>query len=147
MCRYCLLGLLLITPLVFYPFLRDSRTHIDVCPAPRNDNPLSEQAQIALHCFSAMPGPMMPASVPWDPLCRIALDKSKEMDKLVETDPVKFLELCLAQYPKNVQGYRCIFDKHEKVNGTMRDPEIIRAHFREKPFSVHMAWLDGADRA
>jgi hypothetical protein len=140
--RKLLLGLLLLAPLGVYPFLRDTKVHIDNPYVPPAANPLSEQAQVALHCFSAIPGPMFP-SIPWEPLRRIAADQSDEFDALVQKDPVQFLERCLAQCQRDAQNYRCIFAKRERVNGSLGKRETILVHFREKPFSVHMEWKDG----
>ena len=141
-----LLGLLLLTPLAAYPFLRDSNVPPPYIHPAEQENPLSEQAQIALHCFAGAPGTSLAASLPWEPLRRIAMDQSEELDKLAKDEPVKFLERCLAHYEKEVQGYRCVLAKQEKVNGKLRDYDVVRACFREKPFSVHMEWCEGLDR-
>src|SRR5476651_1896151 len=99
--RKLLLGLLLLTPLGVYPFL--TKAHVPYVPP--QTNPLSEQAQNALLCFGALPGPMMP----WEPLRRIAADQSEELDALAKSDPIKFLERCLERYERDVHGYRCVF--------------------------------------
>lgn len=65
-------------------------------------------------------------------------------EELARQKPVEFLEFCLAEYDKKVTGYRCYFVKQERVQGNLREPEKLVVHFREKPFSVHMAWLEGA---
>ena len=75
----------------------------------------------------------------------IAADQSEELDALAKNDPVKYLERCLEHYQREVHGYRCVLAKQERVNGTLRDYEVIRACFREKPFSVHMDWCEGLD--
>ena len=69
----------------------------------------------------------------------------QQMEKLAAEDPISFLEVCMTRYEKEVQGYRCIFVKQEKVAGKLRDKEKLLCYFREKPFSVHMRWLEGKD--
>jgi hypothetical protein len=63
---------------------------------------------------------------------------------LAQKDPLQFLEQSLKSY-EDIQGYRCIFGKQERVQGKLLDPEVIRVHYRARPFSVHMQWLEGAD--
>jgi hypothetical protein len=46
-----------------------------------------------------------------------------------------------------VQGYRLTFLKQECVKGKMGPKETIKVHFREKPFSVHMDWVEGKGKA
>ena len=76
-----------------------------------------------------------------------ALTHNEKMEKLAAEDPIKFLETCMSRYENEVQAYRCIFAKQEKVAGKLLDKEKLLCHFREKPFSVHMRWLEGKDRA
>lgn len=142
--RKLLLGLLLLAPLGFYPALRDNKVHSTI-PDPPARNPLAEEAQVRLHSLALLPGNTFPGCMPWESLRRIGEDQSNKMEELVKKDPVAFLEYCLDRYTKEVQGYRCTFAKQERVNGTLRDYEVIRANFREKPFSVHMEWKEGLD--
>ncbi len=144
MIRYFMMGLLFLAPLGFYPFLRDAHSPMPVPPPPAPGNPLAVEHELALHCFAAQPGYTFPGSLPWESLRRIGDDRSQAMTKLAESDPVEFLKICLERYKKDVQAYRCTFEKREVVKGTERENEIIRAHFREKPFSVHMEWKEGA---
>ncbi len=147
MVRKLLFALLVIAPLGFFPFLRDTKsTEIDAPKRPPQAHDLMPpDAQIALHTLSALPGHAFPGNLPWESLRWIAADQSRELEALAEKQPVKFLELCRERYLTEVQGYRCTFAKHEKVKGVLRDAEVIRAHFREQPFSVHMEWKKGED--
>ena len=148
MCRKMLLGLLLLAPLALYPFLRDTgaengRTKYIPQPPP----PLTPDEHLVLGCFALLPGQPFPASIPWEPYRKIGQQESHALELLAEKDPVEFLQLCLNRYEREVHGYRCIFAKQEKVNGKLRKKEKILVHFREKPFSVHMEWLEGKDKA
>jgi len=62
-------------------------------------------------------------------------------------DPLGYLESCLERCEKEVQGYICTFRKQERVQGRLLKAEKIVAHCREKPFSVHMDWLEGEGKA
>lgn len=68
-------------------------------------------------------------------------------DALPEPDPVRFLELCLERYEREVHGYRCTFEKRERVTGALNPREVIEADFRERPYSVYLRWLEGARKA
>jgi hypothetical protein len=67
-----------------------------------------------------------------------------EMAKLARYDPIAFLENCLRRYQAEVHSYSCIMQKRESVNGKLQDWETVQVHFREKPHSVYLCWLDGA---
>jgi len=73
--------------------------------------------------------------------------QSTDLAELARTDVIAFLERCLARYQAEVESYTCILAKQERLDGKLRDPEIIRCAFKEKPFSVHMRWIEGKDQA
>ncbi|MBI2804422.1 MAG: DUF1571 domain-containing protein [Planctomycetes bacterium] len=145
-----LLGLLLLSPLAAYPFLRDDR---DVCLPPNlnipnpGPPPLTQDERLVLGSLAFLPGQAFPGAIPWGPLRDIGEQRTKVMDDLARTRPLAFLEHCLEHYKKEVAGYRVLFLKQERVQGKLRPKEKIVAHFREKPFSVHMNWLEGRARA
>ena len=142
--RKLLLGLLLLTPLGLYPFLRNSdgsKLPIDYFPDPVPA--LTPDERLVLGCLTVFPGDSFPASIPWEPLRKIGQQESRAFEELAAKDPVAFLARCLSRYEKEVKGYRCIFVKQERVAGKLGPKERIRVHFKEKPFSVHMDWLEG----
>lgn len=69
------------------------------------------------------------------------------MAKLARTDPVAFLQHALRRYERDVQGYRCLLVKTERVNGRLLSEERVRSSYREKPYSVLMVWEKGAGKA
>lgn len=145
MLRKMLLTLLLISPLGFYPFLRDDGTPKMPLNSIKHLPPrLSKQEELALYCLSLFPGQSFPAALPWEPLRVIGEDRSIEMRTQAEKQPIEFLERCLSKYRQDVQGYKVTFLKRERVKGNLNDPERLIAHFRESPFSVHMEWKEGA---
>lgn len=40
-------------------------------------------------------------------------------------------------------GYKVMFHKHERIDGTLQDPQTIAMDIRHKPFSVYMKWKTG----
>src|SRR5262245_46839752 len=68
-------------------------------------------------------------------------------DYLAQHEPLKFLQMCLDRYERDVHGYACTFNKVERIAGKLRKPEKIHVHFREQPFSVYFHWLEGKDMA
>ena len=149
MIRKFLFGLLLLAPLSIYPLLRDSDSHDGYegdCTQHQAD-PLTPDQHLALGCLSILPGQSFPGCIPWEPMRDLGQQESRALEELAQKDPVEFLQQGLNRYTKEVRGYRCIFDKQEKVNGKLRQKESIRVHFREQPFSVHMDWIKGEGRA
>jgi hypothetical protein len=77
------------------------------------------------------------------------------MEQLARQDPVAFLENCIRYYDRNVQGYRLIMYKQERLpkkdpieKRKLQNKEVIEVCFKEKPsFSVYMHWLEGARKA
>lgn len=68
-----------------------------------------------------------------------------EMERLAEADHVALLEMCL----RNAEGYRDYagtFIKQERIEGALRDEQIIDFRHRDAPFSVAMAWRKNAPR-
>ncbi len=69
------------------------------------------------------------------------------LEKLLQSEPLVFLDQCFEKCTKEVRSYTCTFRKRERVQGKLRDPERIEIHFRQEPFSVHMHWLEGGGAA
>jgi hypothetical protein len=145
MIRKFLLAVLLLAPLGFYPLLH-SKPEIGENDKP---NPPSQQASLtedersALASLSILPIQSFPGAFPWVAMHEVAEGKTRKLDELAEKDPVAFLEQALKKVDKEVHGYRCMFDKQERVKGALRKPESILVHFRKEPFSVHMNWKKG----
>jgi Protein of unknown function (DUF1571) len=176
MIRKFFLGILLLAPLGFYPLLHSEPTGDDNPNPPSPQEALTTDHQLAIACFAILPSQSFPGGIPWEPMRNLAehgtphlthlaekdlvafikrvLEEKDDKDSIVflertlaERDPVAFLERALARVDREVHSYRCIFDKQERVKGKMRPRESILIHFRNEPFSVHMEWLEGQDRA
>lgn len=101
---------------------------------------------LALYPLLRDPAPPQCVIAPALPPRPVPPEEKLSNEELAKRKPVEFLELCLAEYDKNVTcGYRCHFVKQERVKAKLRDPEKLRVNFRAKPFSVHMFWLEGAE--
>jgi hypothetical protein len=68
-------------------------------------------------------------------------------DPLPDNDPVAFLEKCVERYRREVQGYSLTLQKQERLKGKLYPKEIIEVHFKEKPHSVYMRWLQNPRKA
>jgi hypothetical protein len=66
---------------------------------------------------------------------------------LCRHDPIGALARSLHNYRRDVEGYTCTFIKQERIDGKLRNREVIRCDFRESPFAVRMEWIEGRDRA
>jgi hypothetical protein len=69
------------------------------------------------------------------------------LEQWAENDPVGFFEMILARYERHVQDYTCLFTKQELVNGRMTSRQVMKAYFREDPYSVRLEWIKNRDRA
>jgi hypothetical protein len=66
------------------------------------------------------------------------------MERLAATDPVAFLEACVARYDRKVTSYTTLLIKQERIAGTLQAEEWMRCWFSEKPtFRVLMQWERG----
>jgi hypothetical protein len=72
------------------------------------------------------------------------LPDTEAVERLVKTDPVAFMRVCLQRYDRDVKGYRCTFVKQERLGGKLQRSEVIDICFREDPFSVLFDWKEGA---
>lgn len=70
-------------------------------------------------------------------------DPSGAMEQLLAADPVAFLDHCLERYEREIHSYKATLIKQERVKGKLGAEEEIDVHFRERPFSVLMAWKRG----
>ncbi|GMU23956.1 MAG: hypothetical protein AMXMBFR13_40330 [Phycisphaerae bacterium] len=61
-------------------------------------------------------------------------------------DPLGVLQMALDRYDRSVRDYTCTFTKQELVNGKLTQEQVMRAMFREKPFSVRLEWTQNADK-
>jgi hypothetical protein len=138
-----LTALALVTLLAALPLFSHSgaqQSNLDQPDQQIKSSPLSSEQEFAVGCLTILPCQVSPASIPWESIKQL---ESLVVGRIAESDPVAFLQQGLTRYKNEVQGYRCIFDKQEKVNGKLLPQESILIHFREKPFSVHMEWKQG----
>jgi hypothetical protein len=69
-------------------------------------------------------------------------------DPLPVEDPVAFLEKCLQKYDEqHIEGFTCILQKQERIDGKLMPSEETEVAFRAKPHSVFMHWVRGARKA
>jgi hypothetical protein len=86
-------------------------------------------------------------SIPAAPTTTVGPTSERPFADLCHDDAVAALAKSLHKYRTEVEGYTCTFIKRERINGKLRDREVIRCDFRESPFSVRMEWLEGGGRA
>lgn len=108
--------------------------------------------QEVLANLAVLPGQSYPASLPWSSLQQLGARGAVPLEHLRHACPLEFLDLCLDRYERDVRSYKLTFLKRERVAGKLYPPEgkgfeKMQVHFREKPFSVHMAWLANAHLA
>src|SRR4051812_4135655 len=60
------------------------------------------------------------AALPWYAITQIGKHDLYPLENLLASDPVLFLEMCLHRYEQEVQGYKLIFNKRERVAGKLR---------------------------
>jgi hypothetical protein len=104
---------------------------------------------LAALVFLIMPRPSLDAPPPLAEVTDVGarLPDEAQLKHLARTDPIAFLQACIVRYNRQVHGYRCILDKHERLEGKLHDPEEIDVAFREEPFSVLFEWKKGAGKA
>ncbi len=69
--------------------------------------------------------------------------KTGDLENLVVSDPVAFLEQCLDRVDRHIHAYTATLVKQERLQGKLGAEEEILVTFRESPFSVLMEWKRG----
>jgi hypothetical protein len=76
------------------------------------------------------------------------LPDNRRMEMLAKDDPIAFLENCLIRYDREVQGYRLLMQKQERLQGKLQKREVVEVCFEHGPaangHSVFMRWIEGA---
>lgn len=88
---------------------------------------------------------LLAARAPESPVEEKAVPVSR--DPLPNPDPIAFLRMCIERYDREVQGYRCVLEKRERIGGRLYRKEVIEVALREHPFSVYLHWVEGARKA
>lgn len=107
---------------------------------------LSERGVEASPTPAAAPAKPDPAQALASPV-RSTLAHLPTIEDQASHDPYVFLQESLQDYDRRVRDYTCTFTKTEYLAGELSDEQVMRAMFREKPFSVRLEWLKNADKA
>lgn len=73
--------------------------------------------------------------------------ESETLEARAARDPVAFFEGLIDRYDRSVRDYTCTFTKQERIAGRLTEEQVMRAMFREQPFSVRLEWVQNADKA
>lgn len=97
--------------------------------------------------FAVAPDQGLHGVFPWQPLLHLADNNGFTLENLLESNPLRFLELCAERYDREVHSYNLLFVKKERVKGKLHPPddkyEKIQVAFREKPsFGVLFVWKE-----
>jgi uncharacterized protein DUF1571 len=106
--------------------------------------------QDLLASLASSPCQVFPANLPWAVMRKVALHRDQIIEEILRDEPagaIKFLQMSLERYNREVKGYSCILIKKERVEGKIRVLEKTECYFREKPFSVYMNFLAGVGEA
>ncbi len=63
--------------------------------------------------------------------------KAETLEKILETDPIQFLEMSLKKYDETIKGYEHILDKHERIQGKLARPEKVSVLPRKAICRLH----------
>jgi hypothetical protein len=91
-----------------------------------------------------MPAAGVPGGLPWYAMYQIGKKDLFPLENILVYQPSLFFQMCLDKYDQETQGYKVLFCKQERVKGKLLDAEKIEVHFRERPYSVHFNWKEGA---
>jgi len=71
---------------------------------------------------------------------------TESLEDFARRDPMGFIQKALDRYDSSVRDYTCTFAKQELVNKRMSKEQVMKAMFREKPFSVRLKWIKNQDK-
>ena len=77
---------------------------------------------------------------------KTAPDVVQHLAQLAKTDHIALLNYCLKHYDAHYYDYTCTLIKQERLRGRLGKVQWIDVKFRDKPFSVAMAWTKNATR-
>jgi hypothetical protein len=100
--------------------------------------------------LACSPIQVYPGNMPWAVLRKISVHHQQIIEEILKNQPegaIKFLQMSLERYEREVKGYSCILVKKERVGDKVKPQEKTECYFREQPFSVYMNWLKGAGLA
>lgn len=153
------LGLILAAAWPAYLLLRDDQGLADDDPlTSASDTQICSRGQCAwagvernlicediATCLGMMPSVGVAAglAVPWTAFYQIGKKDLFPLENILKDQPAQFLQMCLDKYDREIQGYKVVFYKKERVNNKLQPHEKIFVHFQQKPFSVHFHWLEG----
>lgn len=72
--------------------------------------------------------------------------QAETLEERAARDPLGFIEYCLDHYDHTVRDYTCSFTKQELIGETLSEEQVMKAFFREKPFSVRLEWVKNEDK-
>jgi hypothetical protein len=66
---------------------------------------------------------------------------------LAQSDPMKLAHLGQERYQTEINDYRCVLIKQERLPAGMSDVQEVEVRFRKEPRAVYMIWLENAAEA
>lgn len=72
------------------------------------------------------------------------LPTPEQFAELAKTDPVAMLKACVTRYEREVNGFRAVLEKQERLENKLHPSEVVYMAIREKPVAVTIRWKEGA---
>lgn len=66
------------------------------------------------------------------------------LGELARRDPMSLVRLGQERYQREIDDYRCVFIKQERLRGKLSKVQKIEVRFRKSPASVYMLWQENA---
>lgn len=95
------------------------------------------------------------SSFPTTPLLRVeaAVERSgaelapaaRSLAELAQGDPMALVKLGRERYQTNIQGYRCVLIKQERLDDKLTAVQQVDLRYRELPKTVYMLWIANPD--
>jgi hypothetical protein len=82
-----------------------------------------------------------------DPPAAKEANRNRSFADLCRDDPVEAIAMSMRKYRSEVEGYTCVLQIQERIDGKLRVPETVECEFRDSPFAVRMHWTAGASPA
>lgn len=72
---------------------------------------------------------------------------SDGIEELIRNDHIGLFTHAIAKHEENITDYTGTFHKQERIDGKLRDKQLIAFKFKEKPYSLLMTWKKNAGAA
>ncbi len=102
---------------------------------------------LALWVVSSIPATAHDSTPSHSPVVARTVSPASDLARIAADDPMALVRMGREKYDREIQEYRCLLTKQERLGEELSKIQQIEVRFRENPLSVYMLWKSNADQA